>query len=116
MPRHRRIAALAVAALLAAPGAAGAQNAGDDQYQDPFAGEEQEQTQQPEQEPAAPAQEPAAPEAQAPPADAAPAAPAQPGQPAQLPYTGSDAAVLLAAGTVLLAGGVALRLRVRGHG
>ncbi len=118
MPRPRRIAALAVAALLAAPGAAGAQNAGDDQYQDPFAGEEQEQTQQPEQEPAAPAQEPAAPEAQAPPADAAPAAPAQApaGQPAQLPYTGSDAAVLLAAGTVLLAGGVALRLRVRGHG
>ena len=46
-PRHgsARLALLAVAALLAAPGAAAGQNAGDDQYQDPFAGEDQQQAQ-----------------------------------------------------------------------
>jgi LPXTG-motif cell wall-anchored protein len=31
----------------------------------------------------------------------------------QLPYTGADAGIVLAGGVVLLAGGVALRLRVR---
>jgi LPXTG-motif cell wall-anchored protein len=47
-------------------------------------------------------------------ASAAPAAPAQ----AQLPYTGApaDAGLLAAAGGVLLAAGLTLRLRVRDHG
>ena len=108
---------LAVAALLAAPGTALAQGgAGDDQYEDPFAGEDQGQTQQPEATatPAPEAQAPA-PTAQAPAAEPAqPSAPAQaPAAAPQLPYTGFDTAFVLGAGSVLLAGGIALRLRVR---
>jgi LPXTG-motif cell wall-anchored protein len=113
---RRRIAALAVAGLLAAPSAAMGQSAGDDQYQDPFAGEDQSQT-QPEPEPAEPEPAPADPAAPPPEpaAEAPPPAPAQApaGQPAQLPYTGFDAGLIVLAGAVLLAGGVALRLRVR---
>jgi hypothetical protein len=36
---RRRLAALAAAALLATPSAALAQSAGDEQYEDPFAGQ-----------------------------------------------------------------------------
>ena len=109
-----RIAALAVAGLLAAPAAAVGQSAGDDQYQDPFAGEDQSQS-QPDPEPAEPQPEPAPADPAAPAAEAPAAAPAQApaGQPAQLPYTGFDAGLIVLAGAVLLAGGVALRLRVR---
>jgi hypothetical protein len=114
---RRRLAAVVAAALLAAPATALGQSAGDDQYEDPFAGEDQGQTQEPaptatpapaEPAPAAPA--PAAPAAQPTPVPAAP----EPGaQPAELPRTGLDAAPVLAIGAVLLAGGVALRVRVR---
>ncbi len=103
--------------MLLAPASAAAQSAGDDQYQDPFGGEDQGQT-EPEATPAPPAQEPAAPPPAEPAApapsaapDAAPAAPAT-AQP-QLPYTGLDAGAILLIGTVLLAGGVALRVRLR---
>jgi hypothetical protein len=119
MPLRRRLALLSVAALLAAPGTALAQGggAGDDQYEDPFAGEDQGQTQRPDPAPTPEPQSAApAPEAQAPAAE-----PAQPGAtaqapaaaPAQLPYTGFDPGFVLGAGAVLLSGGVALRLRVR---
>ncbi len=119
---------LATAAVALTPATALAQGAGDDQYTDPFAGEAPAATATPEPAPAAtppPAAEPA-PEQPAEPAGvpeaevAAPAAPAPAAasvtaqQPtAQLPYTGADAGLVGAAGALLLAGGVALRLRVR---
>ncbi len=119
---------LATAAGALTPATALAQGAGDDQYTDPFAGEAPAATATPEPAPAAtppPAAEPA-PEQPAEPAGvpeaevAAPAAPAPAAasvtaqQPtAQLPYTGADTGLVGAAGAVLLAGGVALRLRVR---
>ena len=103
---------LCIAALLcalAAPSAALAQGAGDEQYQDPF-GDEQTQpeptaTPAPAQSAPAPTATPSAPQA----------APAQPGPaqtPAgQLPRTGADAGWLALAGAVLLAAGIALRRR-----
>jgi len=112
---RRRLAVLVAAGLLAAPGSAFGQSAGDEQYEDPFAGEDQGQSQGG-QEPTAPAvPEPAEP----PPAAPAPATgasesapPATAAQP-QLPATGADARAVLLAGAILLAGGVALRARLR---
>jgi hypothetical protein len=118
---RRRLATLVAAALLAAPAPALAQSAGDEQYQDPFAGEGQ-QPDDPVQDdagggqPAAP--EPAAPEPVAPAAEPAPATAESGSPPAaqpQLPSTGADAGGVLLAGSILLASGVALRLRVRGR-
>jgi DNA polymerase-3 subunit gamma/tau len=112
---RRRLVALAAAALLAAPAPALAQSAGDEQYEDPFAGEEQSQPEptatpapsEPESEPApAPAPEEPAPAATQP-------APAATQQQTELPRTGFDAAPLLAAGALLLGGGIALRIRLR---
>ena len=111
MPRSRRLVMLACALALASPASAVAQSAGDEQYEDPFA---------PETEPAP--QETPAPAAPVPAAggESSAAAPAPTAEPAptataaqQLPYTGADAGLLLAGSVVLLAGGVALRLRVR---
>jgi 2-oxoglutarate dehydrogenase E2 component (dihydrolipoamide succinyltransferase) len=126
MPVHvrRRVAMLCAALLLAAPASAFGQSAGDEQYEDPFAGQDQQE------QPAAPAPTPEPAPAEPAPAEPAPAAPAPaapaqaPGaapapavdpaaQPAELPRTGLDAGLVLAIGAVLLAGGVALRLRVR---
>ena len=118
---RRRFAALAVAGLLAAPATALGQSAGDEQYEDPFAGENQREQPspdtpvddgggaQPEPAPAEPAPVPAA-TGQEP--AATESGPATAGQ-EQLPNTGADAGVVLLAGSILLAGGVALRLRVR---
>jgi LPXTG-motif cell wall-anchored protein len=114
MPSPRRrlaalVATLAVAAVAPAP--AGAQSAGDDQYQDPFAG-------QGGGEPApsaTPAPEGEAPPAAAPPAEApapvtaAPAAPAAVSTQAPLPYTGSETVLVALAGAALLLAGLALR-------
>ena len=110
--RRRRIACLLAAGLLALPATAAGQSAGDDQYQDPFAGEQESpEEQEPEaQEPeAAPA--PSSSSAQEP----APVAPAQApdGGGSELPRTGADEGLVALAGVVMLAGGVALRLRVR---
>jgi len=119
MPVHRRrLAALVAAGMLAAPASALGQSAGDEQYQDPFAGEEQggsgdEGTQAPESTP-----EPAAPAAPAAPApDQAPNStesdPTAPEAQAELPRTGADTGLILLGGTILVAGGVALRVRLR---
>ena len=111
MTARRLIAALATTLALAAPGAALAQSAGDDQYEDPFAGETT-----PEPEPA-PTLEPA---------PAAPAAPQPEPEPAPAPVTRAEAAAaeelpatgvettlvaLLGAGMLLTGTGVRLRLR-----
>ena len=112
---------LCIAALLcalAAPSAALAQGAGDEQYQDPF-GDEQSQ-----QEPAPTATPAPAPAQPAPaPAQPVPAQPAQSAQSAQapapvqaspsqqLPRTGIGAGWIALAGALSLAAGLALRRR-----
>lgn len=106
--------------VFAAPGVAPAQTPGDDQYTDPFGGAQDEGAppDSGEQPQAAPDTEPApAPsgggEASAPAPAPAPDPAPEANAAQQLPYTGADAEIVLAAGAVLLAGGVALRLRVR---
>jgi len=113
---RRRLVALAAAGLLAAPASALGQSAGDEQYEDPFAGEQQsgsgdDGTQAPE-----PAPEPTEPAPATPAPEVAPSAPesgAEPTAQAELPRTGADTGLLLLGGTILLAGGVALRVRLR---
>ena len=106
---------LCIAALLcalAAPSAALAQGAGDEQYQDPF-GDEQSQPEPTATATPAPAQAAPAPTATPSTAQQAPSQPAPAPAPAgqQLPRTGADAAWLALAGAVLLAAGIALRRR-----
>jgi hypothetical protein len=87
------IAAMVAALALALPASAAAQGAGDEQYRDPFGGQ-QPQQQQPQQQ--------AQPQAPAP-TGSAPAI-------GQLPRTGFEGVVLLlASGWALLVGGAALR-------
>jgi hypothetical protein len=109
---HRGIAALILAlALLAAPAAALAQSAGDEQYVDPFQGEPNggQAEQPPPEEPSAPPP-PAAEEAPA--TESAPAAEAaQPASPT-LPRTGAPLVLLAAAGYALLLAGIAIRRQV----
>ena len=124
MPLSRsRVAALAVTAVLAAPASALAQSAGDEQYEDPFAGEDQGQSggggggggSGSGQTPAPPASSTPAPTAPTAPAPAAPTestAATTTAQP-QLPRSGTDAGAILLAGSIMLAGGVALRVRLR---
>jgi LPXTG-motif cell wall-anchored protein len=104
-----RIVALFLAvSLLALPGAAMAQGAGDEQYQDPFGQTDQSNG----------SQDQPAPEPDTAPAPAAPAAPAEQAVTAQqaaaptLPRTGFPAYLLASAGAMLLASGAALRRRV----
>jgi LPXTG-motif cell wall-anchored protein len=101
----------ALLCALAAPSAALAQGAGDEQYQDPF-GDEQSQPEPTATATPAPAQSAPAPTATPSAAQAAPAQPA-PAQTSagQLPRTGADAGWLALAGAVLLAAGIALRRR-----
>ena len=107
MPLARRAVTLLCALALAVPATAAGQSAGDEQYEDPFAPGTEEPQATPDAEPApAPS---AGGEASAPAPDPAPEANAA----QQLPYTGADAEIILGAGAALLAGGVALRLRVR---
>ena len=100
------------AAALCAPATAAAQSAGDDQYQDPVAGEDQGQSGGGSGEPAPAAQAPATPAAPAAPEAGTPAAQGG-GSGSELPYTGADAGLLMLAGTLLLASGTALRVRLR---
>ena len=104
---------------LAVPGTALAQGAGDQEYTDPFGAGNGDATPAPTATPAPPPPATApstAPTAPAPVATAAPppAATAASAQP-QLPYTGSpaDAGLLAAAGGILLASGITLRVRLR---
>jgi hypothetical protein len=102
--------ALLAAFILALPAAAAAQGAGDEQYRDPFAGEQPPEQQAPAQtgSGSAPADDSAgtgAGVAQAPSAPAGQSAPA-----ATLPRTGfAGVLLLLAYGWALLVGGAALR-------
>ena len=130
MPVRRRLAVLvAAAALLAAPAPALAQSAGDEQYEDPFAGQNDDGGGERARSPRrplrprpprrrrrapAPAPAPTADPATGVTPEVAPAtvAPAATGQ-AELPRTGLDIAPLALLGTVLLASGVALRVRLR---
>jgi hypothetical protein len=121
---QRATAALTlVFALLAAPGTALAQSAGDEQYVDPFQGGQgggQAEQPEPEPEPAPQPEQPAAPAPEggaagsqptteaAPTPDPAPVAPAQTDT-TTLPRTGFPAVVIAAAGYALLLAGIALR-------
>ena len=102
------IAAMAAALCIALPQMAVAQSVGDEQYRDPFGGQDPQEEQQREQ-PQAPtdsAGTQAAPAQATPPQ--APAASAQAG--GELPRTGFQGVVLIIAyGWALLVGGVALR-------
>ena len=103
------IAALACA--LAAPSAALAQGAGDEQYQDPFGDEQSEPAPTATATPAPAQSAPSAPAPTATPSVSAAQAPTQPAPAEQLPRTGADAGWLAVAGAMLLAAGLALRRR-----
>jgi LPXTG-motif cell wall-anchored protein len=123
-----RIVLLLIAALLASPGAAWAQSAGDEQYEDPFAPEPGQTDDGGSSQGGGSSQDesgasggggssgggtvqPAAPEPDAP-AETGPATTAQaPDGAEQLPRTGADAGVIALAGALLLASGLALRRR-----
>lgn len=110
-PRAARLVAvgLALAALAVSPAPAGAQSAGDKQYRDPLAGEDQG---------GSPARAPARALAQDPSTDsraqsgtAEPAASAAQAEPREsLPHTGLDSARLAVLGAALLASGVLMRV------
>ena len=124
----RVLALLAALLVLAgAPAVAAAQSAGDDQYVDPFAGQDagggggssggQSGSSPSSDAPSASAPSASAPSASAPSSSAtAPAASPAPATTApvstQLPYTGTATALRALLGAVLLLAGVALRLRV----
>jgi LPXTG-motif cell wall-anchored protein len=106
---RRRAVMLFCALALAVPATAAGQSAGDEQYEDPFAPGTEEPQATPEAAPAPAAGGESSAPAPAPAPDPAPEANAA----QQLPYTGADVEIVLAAGAALLAGGVALRIRVR---
>lgn len=113
-------AALATLALLAAPAGAGAQGAGDQQYEDPFAGEG-DPAAQPVDEPGQLSEElpslgeappTGTPEPAPAPVEGAENEPVAASAP-ELPATGAEALVLGMLGTGLLMAGSGLRLRLR---
>jgi LPXTG-motif cell wall-anchored protein len=115
MALQRRLATLTVALVLAAPGAAFAQSAGDEQYEDPFGGDDQEQaTPTPTPAPDTPVSSDDGTQAaaQATPTPT-PAAGSEAAAQEQLPRTGNDPILPAVAGFWLLLGGVALRAKVR---
>ena len=106
---------VALALSVAAPTAALAQGAGDDQYSDPFGSGQNDDSGSGDDD-AQP--EPSQPAEPAPAPDPAPEATASQQEPAgqdQLPYTGADEGLVALAGGMLLVGGVALRVRVSGR-
>ena len=114
--RVRRSVSLAASLLvLAVPAAAPAQTPGDEQYVDPFGGDQggggsqpDQGTQEPEPTPA-----PSEPDSAAVAPEPAAPAPAEAESAQELPRTGADEGLVALAGGMLLAGGVALRLRLR---
>jgi LPXTG-motif cell wall-anchored protein len=112
---RRTVSIVASALVLALPAAAPAQTPGDEQYTDPFGGGQEEGGGREPEETPAPAEpaEPAEPAPAAPaPTAAQSAPPAQPAAQQQLPRTGADAGWLALSGTLLLGGGIALRVRL----
>jgi hypothetical protein len=107
--RRLPAAAIAIALALSGPAAAFGQSAGDDQYQDPFAGEEQD-TQEDAPQSQAPAESPSTTTA-----PSAPAAPAPTSSASQttVPYTGLPAGAVTGLGAVLLGAGLGLRRHSR---
>jgi hypothetical protein len=109
-----RLSLLILVAALAVPAGALAQSAGDEQYTDPFGGQDQGATEQPAAPPSDTGSEPAPggdgsaePE---PSAEAAPSAePAQTTTSPTLPRTGAPVVLFAAAGYALLLAGVAIR-------
>jgi hypothetical protein len=110
---------LALLAALAVPGAAFGQSAGDEQYSDPFAGEDQQQQNQQQQQAQQPAPQPEAPaqpvEQSATPAPADSSAeeataPTESSDPS-LPVTGLPALTLFVLGAGMLASGLLVRRR-----
>jgi LPXTG-motif cell wall-anchored protein len=97
-----------VLALAAAP--ASAQSAGDEQYNDPFSGKENQGSSQQQPAPTATPAPAPAPAQTAPAPAAATTVPATSG--AQLPRTGSDTLLIGLAGLGLVMAGVGLRLRL----
>lgn len=104
--RRVPVAAALAALAVSAPGSALAQSAGDDQYRDPFAGQDsggQEQAEEPtdtgSSTPVAPSE----------PTTAPTAAPSSAETSGTLPYTGLPAALVSGAGLLLLAAGFGLR-------
>jgi hypothetical protein len=117
-PRRHRLIALTAAIALAAPATAFAQSAGDEQYQDPFGGDDQQQSSGDQGSSSGSAGSAQATPTPAPaPAPATPsssgAAPAASAAAQQLPRTGGDPITPAVAGFWLLLGGVALRARIR---
>jgi len=111
--RHPASAVLAAALALGAPASALAQSVGDEQYRDPFAGEEQAQDDGAEDTaPAAPAPAPAPAPTPTAPTGSAPVEPTATTA-GTLPRTGAAAAWVAAAGLLLIAGGIALRRTAR---
>jgi hypothetical protein len=112
LSRPALLATILMLFLLAAP-AAWAQSAGDEQYDDPFAGQEDQGSSAQPAPTATPAPAPAAAPAaqQAAPPQAAPTASA-----AQLPRTGAEALLTALAGVGLVMAGVGLRLRLPADG
>jgi hypothetical protein len=106
---HRAIAALILAvALLAAPAAAFAQSAGDEQYVDPFQGEGNGGQAEQQEPPPEPVPEPPSEPAPSVQSDAPAAEAAQESAPA-LPRTGAPVVLFAAAGYGLLLAGIAIR-------
>jgi LPXTG-motif cell wall-anchored protein len=108
--RGHAAAVLAAALALGVPAPAFAQSAGDDQYRDPFAGEEEAPDSGGENTAPAPAPAPS-------PAPAAPTG-STPVEPVattagELPRTGAEEAWIAAAGLLLLAAGTGLRRTAR---
>ena len=117
-----RFAVLIAALLLASPGAAWAQSAGDEQYEDPFGDEPGQsggggssgggESSDDGSSSSSGTVQPSEPEAAAPAEPAAPATTAQaPDGGEELARTGADAGAIALAGALLLATGLALRRR-----
>ena len=117
-----RLGAVALITLftLSVPGAALAQSVGDDQYRDPFAGQDQGsgETQQDGSSAPAPAPSPAPAPTTSAPTASAPATDPVTGEPIAtvadtLPRTGNDAGWVAATGLLLIAAGAGLRRTAR---
>jgi|SRR5688500_9998220 LPXTG-motif cell wall-anchored protein len=112
--RRRSPVVLAAALALGAPAPALAQSVGDEQYRDPFAGEEQAPQDDGAEDtaPASPTPAPAPAPAPAAPTGSAPVEPTATTA-GTLPRTGAEAAWVAAAGLLLIAGGLGLRRSAR---